>query len=114
MKRSIITVLLPVLFAGVPALAEDMGGMKMDGQSTMGTDSAGQSAKAVGIVKALDPAKGTVTLKHGPIPSIKWPAMTMAFKITSDQAASIKVGDQVEFEFVTSGMDATITKITAK
>lgn len=38
----------------------------------------------------------------------------MAFKITQDQAAPIKVGDQVEFEFVTSGMVATITKITAK
>jgi Cu(I)/Ag(I) efflux system protein CusF len=113
MKTPTIAILMSALFAGMPVLADDMAGMKMDGSSTMGTDSS-QSAQAVGIVKALDPVKGTVTLKHGPIPSIKWPAMTMAFKITQDQAVPLKVGDQVEFEFVTSGMDATITKITAK
>jgi Cu(I)/Ag(I) efflux system protein CusF len=113
MKITITTILLSVLFTGTQALADDMGGMKMDGQSTMSADSS-QSAKAVGIIKALDPVKGTVTLKHGPIPSIKWPAMTMAFKISPEQAAPLKVGEQVEFEFVTSGMDATITKISAK
>jgi Cu(I)/Ag(I) efflux system protein CusF len=114
MKTSTITVLLSALFVGGPVLADDMGGMKMDGHSTTGAESTSQSAKAVGIIKALDPAKGTVTLKHGPIPSIKWPAMTMAFKITPEQAAPLKVGEQVEFEFVTSGMDATITRITAQ
>lgn len=113
MKISTTAILLSALFAGMPVLADDMGGMKMDGSSTMGTDS-GQSAQAVGIVKALDPVKGTITLKHGPIPSIKWPAMTMTFKITQDQAAPLKVGEQVEFEFITSGMDATITRITAQ
>lgn len=113
MKISTTAILLSALFAGMPALADDMAGMKMDKGSTMDADS-NQTAQAVGTVKALDPAKGTVTLKHGPIPSIKWPGMTMAFKITPDQAAPLKLGEQVEFEFITSGMDATITKITAK
>ncbi|MBK9130035.1 MAG: copper-binding protein [Gammaproteobacteria bacterium] len=90
-----------------------MSGMKMDKPSAMEGDSTTQSAKATGMIKAIDLDKGTVTLKHGPISSIKWPAMTMAFKITPDQAAPLTVGEQVEFEFVTSGMEATITKITA-
>ncbi|MGD9729675.1 MAG: copper-binding protein [Nitrospiraceae bacterium] len=114
MKITTTVIVLSALLVGVPVLAEDMGGMKMDEHSTMGADSTNQSAKAIGIVKAIDSVRGTVTLKHGPIPSIKWPAMTMAFKITQDKAAPLKLGEQVEFEFVTNGMDATITRITAK
>jgi len=55
--------------------------------------------KGRGKVNAVDPASGFVELDHGPIPSMKWPSMTMGF-IVEDKAqlASIKRGDTVEFE----------------
>jgi Cu(I)/Ag(I) efflux system membrane fusion protein len=42
---------------------------------------------------------GEITLSHGPIPSLQWPAMTMAFKAPpSGISPDIKVGDRVVFE----------------
>ena len=49
-------------------------------------------------VEALSGA--SVTLSHGPIPSMKWGAMTMDFKLPKDKPLGrLKVGDQVDFEF---------------
>ena len=64
-----------------------------------------------GVVKELDAKKGTVTLSHDPVATLKWPAMTMAFKISPELAKGIEVGQKVDFEFQAQGMAATITKI---
>jgi len=52
-----------------------------------------------GRVTAVDAAKGRVELDHEPIPSLKWPRMTMEF-VVGDKAAlaRLKKGDAVEFE----------------
>jgi Cu(I)/Ag(I) efflux system membrane fusion protein len=45
-------------------------------------------------------ARDTMTLSHGPIASLKWPAMTMDFKLPKAGAPrGVAVGDQVDFEF---------------
>ena len=52
-----------------------------------------------GKVTSVDAAKGRVELEHGPIPSMKWPAMSMGFSVPDKkQLESVKKGDQVEFE----------------
>jgi membrane fusion protein, copper/silver efflux system len=52
-----------------------------------------------GRVDAMD--KDAVTLTHGPIPSIGWGSMTMAFKPRPDGLPrNVSVGDRVQFEFV--------------
>ena len=52
-----------------------------------------------GRVDAMD--KEAVTLTHGPIPSIGWGSMTMAFKPRPDGLPrNVSVGDRVQFEFV--------------
>ena len=66
---------------------------------------------AAGTVTAIDPATGTITLDHGAISSLGWPAMTMGFAIKPDQQAGIKVGDKVNFEIDWDGKAGTITKI---
>jgi membrane fusion protein, copper/silver efflux system len=50
-------------------------------------------------VTAVDAAKGRIELDHEPIPSLKWPGMTMEF-VVGDKAAlaKLKKGDAVEFE----------------
>ena len=72
----------------------------------------GKAHKATGKVTKVDQAKGSVTIAHGPVPSMNWPSMTMAFKV-KDKAMldKVKNGDQVEFSFVESGRDHTITEI---
>jgi Cu(I)/Ag(I) efflux system membrane fusion protein len=55
--------------------------------------------KGRGKVTAVDAAKGRVELDHEPIPSLKWPRMTMEF-VVSDKAAlaRLRKGDRIEFE----------------
>lgn len=107
--RSVIAMALASMVGGA-ALAADMPGMKMEQSGGAAVEKA-QTHHAVGVVKALDAAKGTITLSHEAVASIKWPAMTMAFKASKDQLASVKTGERVNFEFTTKGMDATLTAI---
>ena len=55
-----------------------------------------------GRVEAI--GRDSLTLSHGPIPSLKWGSMTMDFKLPRTGAPrGVAVGDTVEFSF---GMDA--------
>ena len=55
--------------------------------------------RGTGKVSAVDPARGHVEVAHGPIPSMKWPAMKMGFAVEDKrQLAGLKQGDTVEFE----------------
>ncbi len=73
---------------------------------------ASTTASATGRVKSIDLASGKMVIDHGPVDSLKWPAMTMGFKATPEQLASVQAGQQVEFEFESQGMDATIARIS--
>jgi Cu(I)/Ag(I) efflux system protein CusF len=72
-----------------------------------------KTATATGTVEAVDAAAGKITLAHDPVEALGWPAMTMGFKATPEQIASVKVGQKVEFIFTSQGMEATITRIEA-
>jgi len=67
--------------------------------ATAGTASA--THRGAGTVEAVDPANASVTLAHGPIPSLKWPAMTMDFKV-KDAALlrTLKPGQKIDFDTV--------------
>lgn len=67
---------------------------------------------ATGTIQSIDTATGMLTIAHGPVAALKWPAMTMAFKATPAQLASVQKGQKVQFEFVADGMGATITRIS--
>ncbi|CAD5375182.1 Efflux transporter periplasmic adaptor subunit [Rubrivivax sp. A210] len=57
--------------------------------------------KAQGTVDALDAAAGTVTLHHGAVETLQWPAMTMDFKVANAALLKdLKPGVAVSFEFV--------------
>jgi Cu(I)/Ag(I) efflux system protein CusF len=76
--------------------------------------SAATTASASGTVEAVDTAAKTITIAHGPIDALKWPAMTMTFKAPDVDLTGLKQGDQVSFEITSTGMDGTVTKITSK
>ena len=67
--------------------------------------------KGVGTVTEIDAAKGMVTLDHGDIAELQWPAMKMGFAIKPELLAGIKVGDKVNFEIDWDGRKGTITTI---
>ena len=44
--------------------------------------------------------KEEITISHGPVPSVQWPAMTMGFKVPAGAAPyPVAVGDSVSFRF---------------
>lgn len=70
-----------------------------------------KTTSATGTVETVDAAIGTITIAHGPVEALQWPAMTMAFKATPEQIASVQAGQKVQFEFTAEGMNAAITRI---
>jgi Cu(I)/Ag(I) efflux system protein CusF len=87
----------------------------MPGMAGMRHDAKPADAQGTGIVRAIDTGKGTITLQHEAITSIDWPAMTMAFKVSSpDSLKAAKVGDKVKFTVHPAGMDSMVTSITAQ
>ncbi|HZX31491.1 MAG TPA: efflux RND transporter periplasmic adaptor subunit [Rhodocyclaceae bacterium] len=57
--------------------------------------------KAEGKVESADAKEGSVSISHGPVETLKWPAMTMDFKVANDSLLKdLKPGTQVAFEFV--------------
>jgi Cu(I)/Ag(I) efflux system membrane fusion protein len=73
---------------------------RLEGAGTPGPAPSGDGPyKGRGKVNAVDPARGFVELDHGPIPSLKWPSMTMGFVVENKaELGGIKPGDAVEFE----------------
>lgn len=68
--------------------------------------------QGVGVVKAVDTTKGTVTLQHEAIAAIGWTAMTMPFKVASPELLThVKAGDKVQFTFRQASAGATLTAI---
>jgi len=72
-----------------------------------GTASAGSPSpasvghKAEGVVEGVDAKAGTVSVSHGSIASLKWPAMTMEFKVANEGLLKdLRPGARVTFEFV--------------
>ena len=68
----------------------------------------GAAHKATGMVTKVE--KDKVTIKHEPVQSMNWPAMTMGF-IVKDKAILDKMAKdkKVDFEFVQQGKDYVIT-----
>ena len=118
MKLTLITVASTAVVLSFAAHAQDTSAMKMDGMEgmEMKQESKQESkqmavADAEGTIKAIDPAKHTVTLAHGAVPAVQWPPMTMAFSVSDDQLAGLKVGDRVSFTFRVEGGKGTIVSI---
>tara|TARA_R110002051_G_scaffold294164_1_gene359383 strand:+ start:136 stop:513 length:378 start_codon:yes stop_codon:yes gene_type:complete len=73
-------------------MASDMSAMPMQGHR------AAMTGSGTGVVTAVDAGAGTVTLDHGAIAAVEWPAMTMAFSAAPPVLATVKVGDRVAFD----------------
>jgi RND family efflux transporter MFP subunit len=61
----------------------------------------GVSHRAEGTIESFDPKTNTLSIAHGPVPSLKWPGMTMEFSLAnSSLAAQARPGANISFEFV--------------
>ena len=57
--------------------------------------------QAEGTIESLDIKTGALSVRHGPVASLKWPAMTMDFQAANPSLlAGLKPGAAIAFEFV--------------
>jgi Cu/Ag efflux protein CusF len=84
----------------------------MDQMHSAKTATAMSSHRADAVVKEVDADQGKVTLSHGPVKSLGWPAMTMDFKV-KDKALFDKlgVGKKVHVEFKQENADYVVTSV---
>jgi Cu/Ag efflux protein CusF len=109
--KQLAVVVAAALFAwtaAVPAIAQST--MAKEGSAAAKTQ--GPSYKASGTITKVDPAAGRVTIAHGAIQALKWPAMTMAFGV-SDKALLDRAqpGKKIDFEIAKQGTSWVITEI---
>jgi Cu(I)/Ag(I) efflux system protein CusF len=106
--RAIAYTVIGVLTLGAAsaALADDMAGMAMSGAP------AAKHGQGKGVIKAIDANARTLTIQHGPIPAVGWPAMTMTFKAKPAKLlAGLKVGETIGFDTTVRGMAAAVTAV---
>lgn len=112
MKAAFVVVSLALSMTGWSAMAAD----EHSGPHGEGHKSeAGTEATHVGRGKVVDVDNkaGTVKLAHDPIPSLKWPKMTMDFKAHDPATlAQVKPGMQVDFELMKMGGAYHVMKIS--
>lgn len=105
-KNALPFTALVFALAAAPALADkqsdtmNMPGMQHEQMSGMNMDSGkGQTHTGQGTVTRVDAKAGKLGLKHGPIQSLNWPAMTMDFAVADPALLkSIRKGQAVHFE----------------
>lgn len=103
------------LTLGSAALAQNAGHGQMTAEqhnqmiAGHGSDSE-KVTHATGLVKAVNVAKGTITIAHDPIAAKKWPAMTMTFKLNKGVLGKVKAGQRVKFWFE-GDSSYTVTKM---
>ncbi len=82
------------------------------GQASGGPIESARIAKAVighraeGTVKAIDAKAGTVSIAHGPVATLNWPAMTMDFKVANGALAcrsETRCGDRLRVRRAIAG-----------
>jgi Cu(I)/Ag(I) efflux system protein CusF len=67
---------------------------------------------ADGEIRKVDKDAKKITIKHGPVPSIEMPAMTMVFQVKDASLLErVKAGDKVRFDAQKIGGQYFVTKI---
>jgi len=65
-----------------------------------------------GEIRKVDKDAKKLTIKHGPMPSLDMPAMTMVFQVKDPaMLGQVKAGDKVKFEAQKLGGAFTVTRI---
>ncbi len=115
------TILIPTLFALPLALsacnkpadepkaenpAEATGSMTMPVETKM--------AKGSGTVTAIDEGAGKITIDHGPITDLQWPAMKMGFASKPELLNGVAVGDKIDFDVTVTGNASEVTALTKR
>lgn len=115
MKNILMTATLLALPLGVTACGKPAEAPKAetttDAMGDMTMPAVAKMAKGTGTVTVIDSASGKITLDHGPMPELEWPAMKMGFTAKPELLKGIAVGDKVDFNLTVTGNAGEVTSI---
>jgi Cu(I)/Ag(I) efflux system periplasmic protein CusF len=118
MKKLLMTATLVALPFGLSACNKSTEALKAeapaDAMGEMAMPAEAKMAKGSGMVTAIDAAAGKITLDHGPIAELEWPAMKMGFAAKPELLTGIAVGDMVDFDVNVTGSAGEVTAIRKK
>lgn len=112
MLKTLIVPIALLAAACSPPAAEDTSKSGEPMNMETSTPAVAGPITSTGTVTQVDAAAGTITINHGPIAAISWPAMTMQFTAESPaMLQGIAVGDQVSFELKSATETSTVTMV---
>ena len=108
------TAFIAAILAATSVFAQTSTGVTkgMDTAKKPAAEAKQQTYTATGTVKKVDVKGGKVTVEHGPVTGLNWPAMTMAFKVKNKALwKSLQEGKKVDLEFAQQGKDYVVTGV---
>lgn len=110
-------ILHPLTFALLVASAAAQAQMPKDDMSSMKMPPSNQQSAGMltdAVVQKIDLAGGVIVLKHGDIPNLAMPAMTMGFDVADKKMLDpVKPGDKVRFHVEVVKGKPTVTHLEA-
>lgn len=111
MKHILSTLIAAASLAAAPAFASSGHAHPATEKKPVAEKNGTGVAMAEGEVKKVDKGAGKVTLKHGPLPSLDMPAMTMVFRVKDPAMLDqLKAGDNIRFKAEKIGGNYTVTE----
>ena len=101
--------------ASVPRSAASGASASVGGTSPA-SKAGGVGHRGEGTIRTLDATGGKVSIAHGPVASLGWPAMTMDFKVAHAALLNgVQPGSEIAFEFVERAPgDWVVTRIVPR
>lgn len=115
MKNALMIAVLIAFHAGLSGCDKQAKAPKIDAPSDTAGDRAMpaemKTGTGTGTVTSIDIASGKITLDHGPVTELQWPAMKMGFEAPPEILKDIDIGDKVAFEFQWNGKAGKLSKV---
>ncbi|QCI92376.1 copper-binding protein [Novosphingobium sp. EMRT-2] len=119
MKKTLMIaalVILPIALSACGKKAEQPApvatpAMDKQAMDAMTAPAAPRTGSGEGKVVSVNASTGAITIEHGPIKQIDWPAMTMGFTAKPELLKGIAAGDKVAFEIKGSGENYEVVSI---
>jgi Cu(I)/Ag(I) efflux system protein CusF len=109
MRSGIQTAVLLAATLAAPTFAQKS---SVDHSAHMAGTQAQSATLADGEIRRVDKAAKKLTIKHGPIPSLDMPAMTMVYRVKDPKMLEqVKAGDKIKFTAEMVGDAYTVTSI---
>ena len=90
---------LAVLFAGILSISTSYASGSHGSAHEGSNKHQEKFSVGSGVINSVDKSARTINVSHGPIPSLKWPKMTMDIATSDDiDLSSLKKGQSIKFK----------------